>query len=155
MLRKGFGIVLILVFLGCVLPPPSHATSAWEDDSKGAILLLPIKLPWYTVKFLFYELPKSLFYELPEETAERFEGPQPYKPKVAQLIEEMNDEDLLVKDFLFLELRKETGQGLPTHSFSGPEGQKASVLWWNRWWRMHQGGLPGQISNASGKDSSS
>lgn len=140
LLRKGLWIAVMLVFFGGVLPPSSYATPAWEDDSENAVLFLPIKLPWYAVKFLFYELPRAAIYRLPEETANRFEGPLARKPRVAQLIEELNDEDLLVRDFLLLELRKETGQGLTSQPFSDPEQQKASVLWWNRWWRVNQGG---------------
>lgn len=142
MLKKGLWIALILVFCGVGVPSSSYATPpTWENDSENAVLFLPIKLPWYALKFLFYELPKAGFYRLPVATADRFEGPQPRKPRVAQLIEELNDEDLLVRDFLLLELRKETGQGLTSRPFSDPEQQKASVHWWNRWWRANQGGI--------------
>lgn len=116
-------------------------SSVWKDDQEEAFLLVPLKLPWYNTKFLFYDFPKAAFYQLPADKVERFY--QPEKSQIARLMEDLNDDDLIVKDFILQELKRRTGQSFGYKPFSyNPEELKGAIRQWNQWWEQNRDHLP-------------
>tara|TARA_B100000315_G_C14376676_1_gene495498 strand:+ start:154 stop:537 length:384 start_codon:yes stop_codon:yes gene_type:complete len=107
--------------------------SIWEADREAAFLLTPFTMTWYSTKFFFYEFPRLAFYQLPAENVRRFSRVE--KSEIASLIDDLNDDDILVKDFILSELKKLTGQSFGFKSFSStPEVLKTSIRQWNEWW---------------------
>ena len=116
----------------------AQESSVWKNDREAAVLLTPSKVTWYTTRFLLYDFPKAALCQLPTDNVRRFS--QPEKSKVARLMGDLNDDDLLVKDFIILELKRLTGQSFGYKPLaSSREELKASIDQWNQWWEKNPG----------------